>query len=564
MAGIAAAFLLVGAAVAARTAIESVRAEVGTPRDLHGQPFAGSNTCLRCHERHHRSWARTFHRTMTQEVSESSVLGDFQGATLRYRGWSAHMFRNHDGAFRVQVRDARGQVHTDDHVVMTVGSRRIQQYLAERDGAVVRLPVAWHIEEGRWMHMNGAFLTPDPHAEDPQEGTDFDRHVVRWNDNCVFCHNVGANPGRRDPISPVGEPTFDTHVAELGIACEACHGPGARHVERNRYPWRRYALHHGDGADPTIVNPARLNAERSADVCGRCHGQRMTSDIAPFLQRGDPFVPGDDLALFSEPLWRDTEMQGEARFEERFWLDGTPRLTAYEYQGWLQSPCTVGGEMTCTTCHGMHEGDIHGQVRNDAVRDGHKGDGACVTCHAGSVDDGHDRHAGKVACVDCHMPRIVYGVIDVHRSHRISIPSANLAPTNAGELSQPPNACQLCHLDHGATALGTQWLFGGDPVERAVAADAWGRSEVVHERLARGMLLEAMRSDPYPAVRRIAHRALRRRDPSVAWSWYDPLTPLRVRNRAVYELRSDAVIPLATEVLRLRQRADRRAISIGE
>ena len=52
----------------------------------------------------------------------------------------------------------------------------------------------------------------------------------------------------------------------------------------------------GDG-DPTIVNPPRLSPSRAADVCGRCHGQRITDDVAPFLAHGDPFVPGDHLSL---------------------------------------------------------------------------------------------------------------------------------------------------------------------------------------------------------------------------------------------------------------------------
>jgi hypothetical protein len=72
--------------------------------------------------------------------------------------------------------------------------------------------------------MTGAFLFSDPNPDPgPQVGRadvtplqnsrrppsdlrpvfgggDFDRHVARWNDNCVFCHNVAPNPGR-DPVT---------------------------------------------------------------------------------------------------------------------------------------------------------------------------------------------------------------------------------------------------------------------------------------------------------------------------------------------------------------------------
>ena len=82
--------------------------------------------------------------------------------------------------------------------------------------------MAFNIEEKRWFPMTGAFLYSDdaPAPDDPARpvygGGVFDRHVTRWNDNCVFCHNVAPNPGR-DPDSGA----FQTTVAELGIACEA-------------------------------------------------------------------------------------------------------------------------------------------------------------------------------------------------------------------------------------------------------------------------------------------------------------------------------------------------------
>lgn len=534
----------------------AVRADLGTERDLHGEAFVGSTVCRRCHEDHHQSWARTHHRRMTQHAEEGAVLGDFDGAELTYRGWTATMDREGE-AFVITVRDGDGRRISRDEVAMTIGSRRMQQYVAEREGVFVRLPVAWHVEEGRWMHMNGAFLTPDP-----VEGVDFERHVTRWNDNCVFCHNVGPNPGLRDGSEGA---RFETEVAELGVACEACHGPGAEHVARNGGPLRRYVLHLGDDPDPTIVNPDRLSADRSADVCGRCHGQRKAADLRPFLRRGDPFVPGDDLARFSEPLWRDTELDGEALFGARFWPDGTPRLTAYEYQGWLQSACAQEGELSCTTCHGMHGADPKGQVRAEAMHGDRLGDGACIGCHEGPGTDDHAAHDGQVACVDCHMPKVVYGVVAAHRSHRIEMPDVR-ATNGRFETGQQPNACLLCHLDWGER-WGTRALFGGDPIERAVVAAAWGRSTVVGEERARGLLLEAMASDPYPAVRRIAFRALRERIADAPeWIHFDPTGDERTRRAQVATIASGTAheAPDPARVAALRALAETQAIAIGE
>jgi hypothetical protein len=128
------------------------------------------------------------------------------------------------------------------------------------------------------------------------------------------------------------------------------------------------------------------------------------------------------------------------------------------------------------------------------------------------------------------MPRIVYGVLDVHRSHRIERPSP-IAQRAAGR----PDACTNCHtMASAAWAEATlrQWssaqklaegpgvgetrigdLLQGDPVTKAVAADALGRTPVLSaddRKRTVGALLNAMAFDRYPAVRHIAWRSLRR------------------------------------------------------
>jgi hypothetical protein len=388
--------------------------------------------------------------------------------------------------------------------------------------------------------MTGAFLFADDTRLDVPGrlvlgGGAFDRHVTRWNDNCVFCHNVAANP-RLDAATG----RFGTTTAELGVACEACHGPGAAHVAVNADPLRRLWLRTRKAADPTIVNPARLPPQRSAEVCGRCHGQRITADVAPFMAHGDPFVPGDELARTTTPLWRDTPLRGDPEaFAPRFWGDGTPRLTAYEYQGLLQSRCASEGQLTCTTCHGMHEGEPRGQMR--ARFRGAAADGMCTQCHAALADGAaaarHSHHAEGVRCVSCHMPRVVYGVLDVHRSHRIEIPDAARAAA-AGR----PDACGGCHVEKAFAGPSTiDALFSGGPVTRAVAADALGRAQVPLDADARtrreAALLDAMTTDAYPAVRHLAARALGRLGVEGAAD-YDPSSDLPARTAAVERLRA--------------------------
>lgn len=556
-------------------AVDRAARDLDAERDLHAVAYATSGECRRCHEDHYASWHRTFHRTMTAEATEASVLGDFGGATLEYGGVVARFFRR-DGKFFATF--GEGAEAETVEIVRTVGSHRYQQYLAKEDDLYFRLPVAWHALERRWFHMNGAFLTADPAplgTGGRVAAPDYHRHVVRWNDNCVFCHNVAPNPARRGD-------RFETSVAELGVACGACHGPGAEHVRVNSDPLRRYALHLDEAqSDPTIVNPSKLAPDRSAAICGRCHGQRLSDRADDFIERGDPFVPGDDLTEYSEPLWQDTHVGGVAdAFAARFWHDGTARLTAYEYQGLLQSPCAIEGELTCTSCHGMHEGDPRGQMRPSL-----DGDRACTQCHEELASEAesraHSRHA-STSCTSCHMPSIVYGLVSVHPSHRIEIPD----PARSAEHGRP-DACTLCHVERSrewaADAFDTLFerrspaiessepevervLFAGDPIARSIAAHAIGTGEARDRRrdaVRLGLLLDVMENDPYPAVRRIAARSAAALGHPFEYeaTWDRPR-----RSRAVRRLSSElaAVEPDRGHIAALREEAASVAIEIGE
>jgi predicted CXXCH cytochrome family protein len=531
--------------------------ELGQPRDLHRASYETAASCTRCHRDHAQSFERTFHRTMTRAARGADVRAPFAGERVSYFGVPAEMTKRAG----VPVMSFGGKTV---EISLTVGSRRYQQYIGRVDGELVRLPWAYHLEEGRWFHMNGAFLSADPAL--PISSADYTRYVTRWNDNCIFCHNVHPNPG----LSADGK--FASHVEELGVACEACHGPASEHERMNRDPYRRYRLHLSRSPDPTIVNPARLSQERSLDLCGRCHGQRITDDVAKFMREGDPFVAGDDLSLYSSPLWRDTTLHGESgHFASRFWDDGTPRLTAYEYQGTLLSPCAAGGQLSCLSCHDMHAGDPRGQLRPDLDRDQ-----LCTQCHR-DVQPEHARHAAA-QCIDCHMPKIVYGVMTSHPSHRIEVPDPE-----RDQAHDRPDACTLCHVDrsrawaiaqraalwHGEPARGEPaqafsqaelQLLSGDPLTRALTAASYQRA---HTPRSNGLLLEVMEHDPYPGVRHLAYRSLLAHAPGLAFT---PEATPDERTRSVAALR--LTIPnlrLPADALNeLRLRANDRAIDIGE
>lgn len=507
---------------------EAQREALSAPLSLTESEYVGSARCRACHSDHYASWHRTYHRRMTAEANPETVLGDFSGAAgVDYFGVRATMERAADGGFQMRV-EGDGEPFVAP-IVRTVGSHRYQQYLTRQDDLYLRLPVAWDVEAQRFIHMNGAFLTPDPEQAENQavQPGDFNRHVTRWNDNCIFCHNVAPNPGAD------GAGHFDSRVAELGVACEACHGPGARHVEANRDPVRRYLQHLNVATASDIAGPSHLSAARSSEVCGRCHGQRITRDIDAVHREGDRFVPGEALSNYSRPLFRGSTLGGEEGvFATRFYTDGTPRLTAYEYQGYLQSACRADDAFDCSSCHSMHAADPAGQVRAAPEGEASFGDDhLCLQCHAElsslaarAAHSRHDVQGPGGRCVACHMPKVVYGLVRSHRSHRITSPGPAAA-------SAAPDACGLCHVnldgkDLAAARAELDWhdgpaampeqssvadlAFAGDPVERAIAVAALGEDGAHAAGLvgssALALCLAVFAEDRYPAVREIARR----------------------------------------------------------
>jgi predicted CXXCH cytochrome family protein len=596
---------------------DPARHEATKPLIHREQDFVGPATCQRCHPDQHASWARTFHATMTQRAEPGAVVGGFDGQEVELHGQRARPHRDGD-RFLMDVPAKGGRRSAE--VVLAVGSRRYQQYFerVERSRGQVlrRLPLVWHIGARRWLHINDVFLGVDD--------DDWDLHTSVWDQNCVFCHNTAPMPGLRTPRGTVrksDELTFDPHVASLGISCESCHGPGRAHVARYESPLVRYRDQLATGNDAAIVHPKKLDQAASVSLCGQCHGQRLPNPrdrVWTYLESGPSFRAGDRLTDHVTPIAPDTDFPGDdpRGFAMRFWADATPRLTAYEYQGVVGSPCYQRGPMTCLSCHVMHGGDVRGQIEPEM-----RGDRACLQCHQEIGRDvrAHTKHdpAGSGSrCLDCHMPRVVYGILDVHRSHKIEVPD----PRRDAEAGRP-NACTLCHLDRSplwaASEMRRLWgdryqapqrrqdgaplelpdslasLYAGDAVQRVVFAKhaAWEAAPIAAADkafLRVGLLATLL--DAYPSLRWTAQQGLMALERALPTAAGDELAawrhdgPTEARQAAAHRFLGDFAArgkgilrppgpgffvgsdlrPDVPAIVKLLNLQSRRAISIGE
>lgn len=510
--------------------------------------YVGSAACRSCHPHNYATWHDSYHRTMTQVATEESVIGNFNNVRLFGKDLNVRLFRK-GSQFLVEMNLSNPPLTDVYLVVMTTGSHNRQAYwlAGSTDSPLMILPYMFLRAEQKWIPRHSAYINPMCLQERPELAV-LKADFGRWSFQCIKCHTTRSYPAY-ETDSPA-RPASATQVVEFGISCEACHGPGAEHVRVNRDPIRRYERRFAGGPDPTIVNPARLPHDRSSQVCGQCHsvfvhrkrwvhngytyrpGEDLTADPNRFIMRGR-------LDLMPHDRPRDLPKPSEM---ESFWPDGMIRCTGRDYNGLIDSPCFQRGEMSCLSCHQMHQPPDERRKRQDWADDqlkfGMDGNSACLPCHDRfkNVDrlTLHTHHAADSAgsnCYNCHMPYTSYGLLKAVRSHQISSPSVATS-LETGR----PNACNQCHQDktlawtadhlsrwyeipkpklsegEQQVAATVLWALRGDAGQRALMAWSYGWEDA-HKASGnhwQAPYLAQLLEDRYDAVRFIAQRSLRR------------------------------------------------------
>jgi hypothetical protein len=521
------------------------------PKPIRNEGFATSNSCRACHPDQYTSWHASYHRTMTQVASPDVIVAPFDGTELAAYGETGRVERRGD-EFWVEMVDPEWEIsvlsqggdegrrarapHVNRQVLMTTGSHHFQVFWTRGRGTELwQFPWRWNLAEQRWMHRRDVFLTP-PHAD---QGTEF-RY---WNNMCIDCHSVAGQPWGSlsgDSLTGARELSFNTRVAELGIACEACHGPSEAHVRANRDPVRRYGLHFSGEGDSTIVNPARKPHDVASQICGQCHGhyEYAGENRDTWYSTGRAYRAGDEIEQFLrfiQPTDDDPNIDG------RYWADGNCRSAGREYSGMSASACFQQGELSCLSCHQMHQkrDDPRAakQWGTDQLAVGMETNQACLSCHEKFADqdelEDHTKHLAKSSgslCYNCHMPHTSYGLLTAMRSHRIDVPEITPLRSNAR-----PNACNLCHLDqtlawsarHLADWYGSPevdlddeeqtiaasvlWALRGDAGQRVITAwhMGWASAQQASGNEWIAPILAQLLDDPYSVVRFVSFRSMR-------------------------------------------------------
>ncbi len=365
--------------------------------------FAGSMACKECHESEYEAWKLSDHYKSMQVADMQSVLGDFNNAVFKSKGFTNRMFQN-DSTFYMVLENRNGNPDTFS-VRYTFGYYPLQQYIIEfPDGRYQCTHVAWDSMENKWFD-----LYPDLEIHH-SEWLHWSGGAQTWNNMCADCHSTNLQKNYQAESD-----SYHTTWDEINVSCEACHGPGSEHIRLARAD-----------AKPELVNSsvflgAFSSQQEQMQFCARCHSRRsqLTNSFnfeEHWMQQYSPEILRPDL----------------------YYADGQILDEVYVWGSFTQSRMYREG-VRCLDCHDPH-----------TYRRKMEGNLLCLQCHDLQTYDNKSHHfhepgSDGAKCESCHMPGRYYMVNDYRPDHSFRVPRPDLSVKY-----DVPNACNRCHEDQSS------------------------------------------------------------------------------------------------------------------
>ena len=452
-------------------------ASIGSPAGR----FVGSEACRSCHAAEFEAWSASGHRAALRPFGP--------GVTLRAADSASGAFRlAKDGTASGPGTDGKG---VSGRVEYLIGSRHREDVLVRLgDGRLQVFPVSYDLDKKEAFRPLVAVAGGH---EPPSDTVEFWTRAGRNADiACYGCHATGqvlSVAGR----SPAGLALPASQFIEPGVGCEACHGPGGPHVDaaQSKAPAR------------SLVKLAKgVPGATAVATCAACHALR---DVLPSPFSSAPAHRyGEPLTVAAEPL---LSIPSNFEFRDPFFEDLRPATFQQEAIAFGQNGCAAKGGMSCGACHDPHRG---GMVPALSAADG--GDSICAPCHAPVIAAG-SKHAGRDPgkpggrCLDCHMPASLRGPATAPvRDHTFALATHAKRRSIARAVVSARDRDKQAIVELAKIAADPQspWFLRWAALQLLVAPVP-GPVPAEAREAARASL-----SDPEPAVRRAAARALGR------------------------------------------------------
>ncbi len=375
------------------------------------QGYAGSKSCMECHERFYGLWSTSRHGLAMQPYTPELAKANLTPQSGKIKIGKQTYHADIKGGWVVEKGPKREKKYKIEYVL---GGKNVYYLLTGFPrGRLQTLPIAYDVNGKFWFDTAASGIRHTP-------GSARDQQVIwkdggyTFNTSCHNCH-VSQLTSNYD----LKTDTYKTTWAEPGINCETCHGASAEHnrvmkeTPRGQQP-----------KDYKIISVKKFTPEQHNGSCGGCHAKMMpiTATVTP----GGRFFDHYDIVALEDP---------------DFYPDGRDLGENYTYTSWLMSPCAKNGKINCVTCH-----TSSGRYRFKAEE---KAQNACMPCHEKYVKNApaHTHHKEGTEgnkCISCHMPMTSFA--QMKRTDHSMLP-----PTPAVTIVyKSPNACNLCHTDKDA------------------------------------------------------------------------------------------------------------------
>lgn len=421
--------------------------------------FAGSQTCIECHENEYHLWLNSDHDNAMDTAIASTVLGDFNDAEFEHDGYTSKFFIR-DGKFFVHTKGPEG-IPGDFQIAYTFGVRPLQQYLVPfENGRLQCLQITWDTERNQWYHL-ADYVYQDQEIL-PDDWLYWTNNAQNWNGMCAECHSTNLQKNY-NPETHV----YNTTWSEIDVSCEACHGPGSEH---NRWAAIEESIRPKADNYALVVQTSNITSNELVDQCAYCHARRSSFDNFEH--------PREQLFDIISP---------QLPIEPYYYPDGQILEEDYVYGSFTQSKMHQKN-VRCTFCHDAHSLKLK--------FDGNK---LCYQCHQQETYGSYNHHYHKdfgdegnplvldngnkivpvgegSSCIPCHMPGKHFMGVDYRRDHSMRIPRPDLS-----DKLGTPNACTHCHTDQTnqwAASYTEQWygkptrFHFGETMYRAANADS--------------------------------------------------------------------------------------------
>jgi predicted CXXCH cytochrome family protein len=363
--------------------------------DPRGTDYAGSESCIQCHQTQHESASHSAHSKATLPPTKENVLGYFtngHNVFIYDKNTKLVMEERNDSLYQVLYKNGKEVEAFPFDVIF--GNKHAQTSGYWKNHYLYELPLSYYKSINNWA------TSPNFSATTP----DFNRKIQK---ECFGCHSSNISSRyvttkSTDTYTYMGmevENFMSKNTLVYGIDCERCHGPAKEHVQAHlKFPNLKKAQN--------MVAFGNLNRQQRIDACALCHSGNNKSRLKSRFQ----YKPGESLSdYFSEnPNSKDT-LNYDVHGNQLSLLS--------------QSNCFKKSQtMDCMTCHNPHQDTPQKQITYSKI---------CISCHQ---DTKHNATTLKTIsksmlannCVECHMPKQDSKAIRFQQSNSAAVISYSL------------------------------------------------------------------------------------------------------------------------------------------